>query len=87
MGGQLSPESIDMLRRYESGGVGLVALSDWLVRAEYDEDLSRGERDLLAGIRLTAIEAAEGLCPEADLLKDVASALDTSAPRARRLPA
>ena len=87
MGGQLSPESIDMLRRYESGGVGLVALSDWLVRAEYDEDLSREERDLLAGIRLTAIEAAEGLCPEADLLKDVVSALDTPAPRARRLPA
>lgn len=87
MGSQLSPESIDMLRRYESRGIGLVALSDWLVRAEYDEDLSREERDRLARIRLTAIEAAEGLCPEADVFKDVAAALDTPAPRARRLPA
>jgi hypothetical protein len=84
MTGQLSPASTDMLRRYTSRAIDLAALSEWLVQAEYDDDLSREERDVLARLRLTTIEAAEGLCPETEVVKDVASTLGAAPARAGR---
>lgn len=65
----------------------LAALNAWLVQAEYDDDLSREERDILAGVRLVAIEAGENLCSEDDVRKEVSAALSVPASRARRLPA
>ena len=67
-----------MLRRYASRRIDLAALSEWLVQVEYDDDVSRAERDLLARIRLTAIDAAEGLCPEDAVVKDISSLLDAA---------
>lgn len=84
---QLSPASTDILRRYASRAIDLRALSEWLVQVEYDDDLSPEERDALARIRLTAIEAAEGLCPEAEVVKDVSSMLVSTRARAGRQPA
>ena len=83
MNSQLSPGSADTLRRYVSRAIDLAALSEWLVQVEYDDDLSRAERDVLARLRLRAIEAAEGLCLEVEVLKHVSSMLDAPA-RARR---
>jgi hypothetical protein len=77
-----------MLRRYASRRINLTALSEWLVQVEYDDDLSRAERDLLARIRLTAIDAAEGLCSEEAVVKDVSSMLDAATgSHGRRQPA
>ena len=65
----------------------LAALNAWLVQAEYDDDLSREGRDILAGVRLVAIEAGENLCSEAEVRKEISATLRVPASRARRLPA
>lgn len=76
-----------MLRRYESRRIDLAELNEWLVQAEYDDDLPRRERDILAGVRLVAIEAAEGFGLEAEVLKGVSSVLGDKPSRSRRQPA
>ena len=67
-----------MLRRYASRRIALAALSEWLVQVDYDDGVSRAERVLVARIRLTAIDAAEGLCSEDAVVKDISSLLDAA---------
>ena len=57
----LSSESVDRLNSFVLGELEFSALWDWLAQAEYDEGLGADERDKLAGVRLLAIEADEGL--------------------------
>lgn len=57
---ELRRESVDVLRAFLLGELGLDQTYEWLVEAEYDMTLSDSERDALASLRLVALEAMEG---------------------------
>ena len=80
---QLSPGSKAQLRRYVDGQLSISELAEWLVQMEYDPDVAGEERDALAQIRLTLIEASEGLRPKDDILEGVSAILALSEPQAR----
>jgi len=80
MSARLSPDTRLALRQYADGQISIAELAEWLVQMEYDLDVSQGEREILAQIRLTQIEVSEGLRPKDDILQSVAAALAPSEP-------
>lgn len=80
---QLSADTRVLLRQYVDGQLSIAKLAEWLVQMEYDSDVTGEERDVLAQIRLTLIEASEGLRPKDDILESVAAALALSDPETR----
>lgn len=77
-----------MLRQYASRRIDLLSFNAWLVEAEYDDAFSRAERDVLASIRLVAIDAAEAQCPEEAVVSAVSTLIGAAgAAPSRRQPA
>jgi hypothetical protein len=79
---ELSRDAMKTLQRYRDGRLSDNELDRWLTETEYDDDVSRGERDRLALLRLFLIEAGEGLRPKQELLDEISSLL--ARPRRRR---
>ena len=79
MSKQLSHETNTVLRRYVEGSLSNAELAEWLVGAEYDDELPPAERDELAGIRLIVIEVEEDERPAEEILKAVSTVLATAA--------
>ncbi len=77
---QVNSETRTMLRQYVEGRLSINELSEWLVQAEYDEDIPQDERDMLAGIRLIVIEACDGSRAKDEILGVVSAALAVSEP-------
>jgi hypothetical protein len=76
----INPETRTMLQQYADGNVSNRDLAEWLVQAEYDSNMSQGERDTLALLRLVVIEEAEGRRAIEDILNAVAEILASEAP-------
>ncbi len=79
MSKQLSHETKTVLKRYIDGSLSNAELTEWLVGAEYDDELPPAERDELAGVRLIVIEVEEGERPKEEVLKAVSTVLATAA--------
>jgi len=63
----LTPSSKLVLKRYLRGAITLPDLSEWLAVTDYDDELSRDERDALASVRIAVIETEEFGAPDADI--------------------
>ncbi|MBI2912970.1 MAG: hypothetical protein HYY03_03525 [Chloroflexi bacterium] len=72
---RLSPDSRGTLQRYVDGRISNAELAEWLVAAEYDDELAQGERDELARLRLIVTEVEEDLRPADEILKAVSAIL------------
>jgi hypothetical protein len=75
MTSQLDSGTKLMLQAYVNGRISNRELSEWLVAAEYDEELSERERDSLAQLRLIVLEAEEGSRPADEILQAVSAML------------